>query len=340
MTQAIDIILKGGIVMIPLLACSLISLALTIERLIFWARIKSQQAVQNMLGLVEAGEFDKALNSARNRSIPIARVLAAGLAHRNPAPAKAMEAAAQAQIPAAQKPAWHARYHHHPGAAAWASRNGCRHDRIFRHHVRGRHGSAPRNYRRRRRSADRHRQRAADRDFNADSLQLLHYACRKRDGRYGALQLIARVAAARTIGETLMRIQRRNLKKARIEIIPMIDTIFFLLVFFMISTLSMAQYRGMPVNLPKAASGQQAPAESAAITIDKESRIFLNKEEVDQAALGDLLRQQLEQNADLLVVINADDGVEHGRVVEVMDIARAANVAKMAIAVKPKEQKR
>ena len=137
-----------------------------------------------------------------------------------------------------------------------------------------------------------------------------------------------------------MRIQTRNLKKARIEIIPMIDTIFFLLVFFMISTLSMAQYRGMPVNLPKAASGQQAPAESAAITIDKESRIFFNKEEVDQAALGDLLRQQLEQNADLLIVINADDGVEHGRVVEVMDIARNANVAKMAIAVKPKESRR
>jgi biopolymer transport protein ExbD len=137
-----------------------------------------------------------------------------------------------------------------------------------------------------------------------------------------------------------MRIQRRSIKKARIEIIPMIDTIFFLLVFFMISTLSMAQYRGMPVNLPKAASGQQAPAESAAITIDKESRIFLNKEEVDKAALGDLLRQQLEQNADLLVVINADDAVDHGRVVEVMDIARRADVARMAIAVKPKELKR
>jgi biopolymer transport protein ExbD len=137
-----------------------------------------------------------------------------------------------------------------------------------------------------------------------------------------------------------MRIQRRTPKKARIEIIPMIDTIFFLLVFFMISTLSMAQYRGLPVNLPKAASGQQAPAESAAITIDTESRVFLNKEKVDKAALGDLLRQQLAQNADLLVVINADDGVEHGRVVEVMDIARGANVARMAIAVKPKELER
>jgi biopolymer transport protein ExbD len=135
-----------------------------------------------------------------------------------------------------------------------------------------------------------------------------------------------------------MRIQRRTLKKARIEIIPMIDTIFFLLVFFMISTLSMAQYRGMPVSLPKAASGQQAPAESAAITIDSQGRLFVDKQPVEKSMLGDLLRQQLAENADLLVVINADDAVEHGRVVEVMDIARGANVARMAIAVKPKQK--
>ncbi|MGZ8444901.1 MAG: ExbD/TolR family protein [Candidatus Binatia bacterium] len=137
-----------------------------------------------------------------------------------------------------------------------------------------------------------------------------------------------------------MRIQRRSIKKARIEIIPMIDTIFFLLVFFMISTLSMTQFNGMPVNLPKAASGQQAPAESAAITIDKDARLFLNQQAIDKAVLGEALRQQLAKNAEMLVVINADDGVLHGQVVEVMDIARGANVAKMAIAVKPKEQKK
>ena len=99
MTQVLDIMVKGGLVMIPLLACSVISLALTIERLIFWARIRSQQAVQQILALVEAGEFDKALKVGRDSPHPIARVMAAGLAHRNPAPAKAMEAAAQAQIP-------------------------------------------------------------------------------------------------------------------------------------------------------------------------------------------------------------------------------------------------
>jgi biopolymer transport protein ExbD len=137
-----------------------------------------------------------------------------------------------------------------------------------------------------------------------------------------------------------MRLQRRSIKKARIEIIPMIDTIFFLLVFFMISTLSMTQFKGMPVNLPKAASGQQAPAESAAITIDKNGRLFLNQQAIEKAALSEALKQQLAKNADMLVVINADDGVAHGQVVEVMDIARSANVAKMAIAVKPKEQKK
>ena len=137
-----------------------------------------------------------------------------------------------------------------------------------------------------------------------------------------------------------MRIQRRSVRKARIEIIPMIDTIFFLLVFFMISTLSMTRFKGMAVNLPKAASGQQAPAESAAITIEKDGQLFLNQQRVEKTALGDALKQQLAKNADMLVVINADDGVAHGRVVEVMDIARAVNVARMAIAVKPKEQKK
>ncbi len=136
-----------------------------------------------------------------------------------------------------------------------------------------------------------------------------------------------------------MRIQRRSIKKARIEIIPMIDTIFFLLVFFMISTLSMSHYKGMPVNLPKAASGQQSPSESAAITITKEGQIFLDKQPVKKPSLGALLREQLMDNPDLLVIINADDGVEHGEVVEVMDTARSANVAKLAIAVKPKEPK-
>ena len=99
MSAFVSIIIKGGIVMIPLLACSLVSLALTIERIMFWTKLKSREVLQQILSLVEKGEFEQALQLGNSSDQPIARVLAAGIAHRNPAPAKAMEAKAQAEIP-------------------------------------------------------------------------------------------------------------------------------------------------------------------------------------------------------------------------------------------------
>jgi biopolymer transport protein ExbB len=98
MAHVVSIIIKGGIVMIPLLLCSLISLALTIERLFFWAKLKSKAVLQEILSLTEKGQFEDALKLGKASPQPIARILAAGLAHRNPAPAKAMEAASQAEI--------------------------------------------------------------------------------------------------------------------------------------------------------------------------------------------------------------------------------------------------
>ena len=134
-----------------------------------------------------------------------------------------------------------------------------------------------------------------------------------------------------------MRLARRQIKKARIEIIPMIDTIFFLLVFFMISTLSMARYSGLPVNLPKAATGQQPPTESAAVTIAADGTISIDKQPVTRDQVRDVLQNRRNKNSDLVVLINADERVEHGLVVEVMDQARQAGVTRMAIAVKPKD---
>jgi biopolymer transport protein ExbD len=136
-----------------------------------------------------------------------------------------------------------------------------------------------------------------------------------------------------------MRLRRREIKKARIEIIPMIDTIFFLLVFFMISTLSMARYGGLPVNLPKAATGQQTPNESAAVTVKPDGTAAIDKQDVPRAQVGEILKARLLKTPDLLVLINADEKVEHGVVVEVMDAARQAGVAKMAIAIKPKDSR-
>jgi biopolymer transport protein ExbD len=134
-----------------------------------------------------------------------------------------------------------------------------------------------------------------------------------------------------------MRLRRREIKKARIEIIPMIDTIFFLLVFFMISTLSMARYSGLPVNLPKAATGQQPPSESAAVTVGPDGKVSIDKQELARERIAEILRARLAKNSELLVLINADEKVKHGIVVEIMDAARQAGGTKIAIAVKPKE---
>ncbi|HWO40578.1 MAG TPA: MotA/TolQ/ExbB proton channel family protein [Candidatus Eisenbacteria bacterium] len=99
MTYAFEIVVKGGVVMIPLLLCSLVAVALTIERIIFWCKVKSRRPAEDILALVEKGEYEEALRLGRSSEHPIARVLAAGIAHRNPAPGKAMEAAAQAEMP-------------------------------------------------------------------------------------------------------------------------------------------------------------------------------------------------------------------------------------------------
>jgi len=133
-----------------------------------------------------------------------------------------------------------------------------------------------------------------------------------------------------------MKLRRRQKKKARIEIIPMIDTMFFLLVFFMVATLSMTVERGIPVALPHAATAKDELRQVATVTLTKEGRLFFDKEPIaspDEAVLR-LARWQT-AGTDVAVVINADRSVEHGRVVEVMDALRRAGFTRMAIAAKP-----
>lgn len=89
---------KGGPVMIPLLACSIVALAVVVERLTFWWRQGDQRPALRALELAERGKLDEALEVARRAPGPSARVVAAGLAERQVAPTVAMEAAAQAEV--------------------------------------------------------------------------------------------------------------------------------------------------------------------------------------------------------------------------------------------------
>jgi biopolymer transport protein ExbD len=115
----------------------------------------------------------------------------------------------------------------------------------------------------------------------------------------------------------------------------MIDVVFFLLVFFMMASLAMTIYQGMPVNLPEAASGQRALADTANITVARDGQTYLNRELIAVAALPGKLRPLLAANRDLAVVINADREVAHARVVDVLDELRGSGVTRIAIAVAP-----
>ena len=93
-----------------------------------------------------------------------------------------------------------------------------------------------------------------------------------------------------------MVLRSRAPRRARIEIIPMIDVVFFLLVFFMMASLAMTIYQGLPVNLPEAASGQRNAAETASITLSRDGGSFLNSEPVTVATLGGRIRPLLAKN--------------------------------------------
>ena len=131
-----------------------------------------------------------------------------------------------------------------------------------------------------------------------------------------------------------MRVPRRVPEKARIEIIPMIDVIFFLLVFFMISTLSMTMNRGLPVNLPTAATSQKEMRENVNLTVMPDGKMFLNKQPITLQDMSQRVKAVLASDPQLTVVINADGQVLHSTVVDILDELRLAGVSGLAIAVK------
>jgi biopolymer transport protein ExbB len=97
-SAVVSLLAKGGPVMIPLAACSVLSLAVILERAWFWWVARAAGAAEHVLGLAAAGKWDDAIARARASRAPQARVLAAGLEHRKAGPTLAMQAASRDEI--------------------------------------------------------------------------------------------------------------------------------------------------------------------------------------------------------------------------------------------------
>jgi biopolymer transport protein ExbB len=93
--ELLEILIKGGPVMMPLLACSIIALAVVIERILFWRRIADRRKSEEIISLIAQDELSRASELSSSADSPITRVLASGLAHKASSFTKAMEVAAR-----------------------------------------------------------------------------------------------------------------------------------------------------------------------------------------------------------------------------------------------------
>lgn len=124
----------------------------------------------------------------------------------------------------------------------------------------------------------------------------------------------------------------REQKKPQLMIIPMIDIMFFLLVFFMISMLTMVEQKGMIVNLPQAATKEEQMTKNIVVTVTKNNDLYFNKEKMPLNLLGSRLQAEQRSDNTLAVILNADKQAKHGQVVKVLDVLKQSGISKMAIA--------
>ncbi len=126
-------------------------------------------------------------------------------------------------------------------------------------------------------------------------------------------------------------------KKARIEIIPLIDIMFFLLASFMMVSLSQVHMKGIKVNLPVGQSGEtQSKRDYISVSVDKDGHPFFDKEEMDYDKLTAKLKQVHDENPEAKVFIRGDADTVHGNIIRVLDILRSVGFYKVAFEIKSK----
>lgn len=117
-----------------------------------------------------------------------------------------------------------------------------------------------------------------------------------------------------------------------IDVTPMIDVVFQLLLFFMVTTTFISS-PGIEVDLPRSSSEVVlGDDEDIDLWVTTEGAVYANDAPVTRQQLVELLRRRAKADPDTMVVIKADEGVSHGRVVSVMDLARAEGLTRLAIA--------
>lgn len=125
----------------------------------------------------------------------------------------------------------------------------------------------------------------------------------------------------------------RSQRRARIEIIPLIDIVFFLLATFVMVSLSMVKNQGVPVELPKASTGSKQVSDSnyTAISVTSKGDIFFNKAKVSAGELKARLKELKARQSDPIILLNGDEKAYLGKAIFILDEARKLGIKKVAL---------
>lgn len=124
----------------------------------------------------------------------------------------------------------------------------------------------------------------------------------------------------------------RTINKPKLMIIPMIDIIFFLLVFFMMSMLSMVVQKSMPVNLPSSQTAKVDIQKKVPITVTSDGTVYVNDTKTNIDGMVRYLQIEQSKGTEMTIVLRADAAAQYGAFVQVLDTLKQMNITKIAIA--------
>jgi biopolymer transport protein TolR len=120
---------------------------------------------------------------------------------------------------------------------------------------------------------------------------------------------------------------------AEINIIPLVDVVLVLLLIFMLTAPMM--YRGIDVNLPRAAARPAAIEERMVLTVTRDGEVFLNERRMTRTGLEQALRDAFKNRRDKTLYLKADAGLAYGAVIATMDRVRRAGIERLGMVTEP-----
>lgn len=127
-------------------------------------------------------------------------------------------------------------------------------------------------------------------------------------------------------------------KRARIEIIPLIDIMFFLLASFMMASLSMIRLQSIKMDLPTATTAtRDFKPDIINVAVDKMGNVFVEKTQYNVVDLMSFLSNKFRVNTNVPVYISGDKDASHGMVIRVLDLVRRAGIQKVSFAIAPQK---